>query len=129
MLRLLPSLRPLLALPALLALGACSPPEIDVTVRQLHGRWMVTLSQDWGLFSGRKPPCIGSVSLAQGNTGMETPIWSMATNEVQCLNLKAFTIGSPPAGFTQERPLPRDVHGNYILIVHGIGWGEATLTL
>jgi hypothetical protein len=118
---------------AAIPLGSCQPEEIDVSLRQVEGRWIATLSQGKSLFSRGRTPCVEFVELTpeDSETGLvnTTAIWSISTKDLGCVDLATLTIGTTPASFTQQTPLPANIHGRYRLSVRGIGWGSATLTL
>lgn len=117
-------------LAAALLLTSCSPPRIDLEPARANGRVVVTMSQDWGLiFSDRQAPCIGQAELFDV-AGSPEPVWKIeAAGGVQCVDLGSLTIGVAPAGFDEVVPLPAQAKGVHALVVSGIGWGQAGLTL
>jgi hypothetical protein len=118
-------------LPAVALLSSCSPPQITISASRIGARTMVTLSQDWGiLFHDRRPPCVAEVSLyVTGDRGAQ-PAWRIeSTGERNCSALGSLVIGQVPAGFRESAPLSAPVHGRYELLVRGIGYGEASLSL
>jgi hypothetical protein len=115
---------------AVVPLAACSPPSIDITIRTEGDHRIAEMSQDWGIFSGKKLPCIGEASLYRGSADTGIVVWKIRTvGEVQCLDMKSLVIGQVPKGFEQVIPLPAAPRGQHILQVRGIGGGDAALTL
>jgi hypothetical protein len=112
-------------------LSSCSPPIIEVAVSGSGAQSTVTLSQDWGIiFSDRKAPCVWQVSLVPDGARQDQPVWRIEpVREVQCLDLGSFTIGVAPAGFRETVRLSNPPHGNYTIVVLGIGSAYETVSL
>lgn len=99
-------LRNSVVIAATFMLASCTPPEIEIAVSRVGGHLIISLTQDWGLiFSRKETPCIGLITLYEGNFAADRSAWRVEAKDEQCVDLRGFTLGQVPSGFVSVVPL------------------------
>ncbi|RNJ61862.1 MAG: hypothetical protein EDM03_10075 [Porphyrobacter sp. IPPAS B-1204] len=104
---------------------------IDIVVKQSDGRTVLGFSQVRGVvFRNPKVPCIRHVGIyEQGADRRANYVWSIRLDrDAQCVGLAAVEVGVVPMGWREVHPLKVMPGKTYFAEVHGIGWGETSVT-
>ncbi len=119
------AVKSLICLGALGALPSCSPPPIVISVERAAGGTVLVFSQNWGLFTRNRPPCIDRIFVLRDKTyDYDNPVWAIEPErEVQCLDIARVTLGKVPQGWKETAPLKVKRGDVYTILVLGIGLG------
>lgn len=104
---------------------------IDIVVKQSGGRTLLVFSQVRGVvFRNPEVPCIRHVGLyEQGDDRRARYVWSIRLDgDGKCVDLAAVEVGVVPKGWREVDPFKVVPGKTYFAEVHGIGWGETSVT-
>lgn len=114
---------------ALLALGGCGEPDIEIGFQRDGDGIVATFEQDRGvIFSDFQTPCITLLTLHEDGQGRQSIVWRIAADRVSCVPLESVLIGETPPGFVEADPLMTELDGAYRLSAIGEGAGIGRFT-